>query len=171
MWPHRFGCILPTVVHGGGPSSQCKINSPIFCPEYVRFVIKFTEYWVEKCPLLKQIKLGRRISELLLQNKVWKRLCAVSSSTCFDGTNMHFCRETGYVANTRFFGLVWTPIWLTDSDISDLTSGMPALPALWQHRLPCGHVVVEHEMCGYCGPISLKSEDTLVPSTWDRRCH
>ena len=43
-----------------------------------------------------------------------------------------------------------------DSDISDLTSGMPALPALWQHRLPCGRVVVEHEMCGYCGPISLK---------------
>ena len=45
MCPHRFGCILP---HGGGPSSQCKIDAPIFCPEYVRFVIKFAKgahYW------------------------------------------------------------------------------------------------------------------------------
>ena len=43
--PHRFWCILP---HGGGPSSQCKIDAPIFCPEYVRFVIKFAKgahYW------------------------------------------------------------------------------------------------------------------------------
>ena len=45
MCPHRFGCISP---HGGGPSSQCKIDAPIFCPEYVRFVIKFAKgahYW------------------------------------------------------------------------------------------------------------------------------
>ena len=27
---------------------------------------------------------------------------------------------------------------------------------LWQHRLSCGPVIVDHEMCGYCGPISLK---------------
>ena len=52
-----------------------------------------------------------------------------------------------------------------DSDISDLTSGMPALPALWQHRLPCGRVVVEHEMCGYCGPISLKILWSPPPET------
>ena len=52
-----------------------------------------------------------------------------------------------------------------DSDISDLTSGMPALPALWQHRLPCGRVVVEHEMCGYCGPISLKILWSRAPET------
>ena len=52
-----------------------------------------------------------------------------------------------------------------DSDISDLTSGMPALPALWQHRLPYGRVVVEHEMCGYCGPISLKILWSPPPET------
>ena len=52
-----------------------------------------------------------------------------------------------------------------DSDISDLTSGMPALPALWQLRLPCGRVVVEHEMCGYCGPISLKILLSRPPET------
>ena len=100
---------------------------------------------------------------VLLQNKVWKRLCAVSSSTCFDGTNTYFCRETGYVANTRFFFVLFGLQF--DSDISDLTSRMPALPALWQHRLPCGRVVVEHEMCGYCGPISLKILWSPPPET------
>ena len=40
MCPHKSGCILP---HRGGPSSQCKIDAPIFCPEYVRFVIKFAK--------------------------------------------------------------------------------------------------------------------------------
>ena len=39
---------------------------------------------------------------VLLQDKVMQRLSAVST-TCFDGTNTHFRRETGYVANTRFF--------------------------------------------------------------------
>ena len=31
--------------------------------------------------------------------------------------------------------------------------------------LPCGRVVVEHEMCGYCGPISLKILLSRPPET------
>ena len=62
---------------------------------------------------------------VLLQDKVWQRLWAVSSSTCFHGTNTHFCRETGYIANTRFSGLVWTQIWLRylrfDSDLTQIS--------------------------------------------------
>ena len=64
-----------------------------------------------------------------------------------------------FAKRVNLFGLQF------DSDISDLTSGMPALPALWQHRLPCGRVVVEHEMCGYCGPISLKILWSPPPET------
>ena len=99
---------------------------------------------------------------VLLQNKVWKRLCAVSSSMALMEQIRTFVAKramSGIRAFLVLFGLQF------DSDISDLTSGMPALPALWQHRLPCGRVVVEHEMCGYCGPISLKILWSPPPET------
>ena len=103
---------------------------------------------------------------VLLQNKVWKRLFAVSSSTCFDGKNTYFCRETGYVANTRFFCLVWTPIWLRylRFDIGDASSAcsVATQAALWS-------------CCCWTWNVWLLwphiPEDTLVPSTWDRRSH
>ena len=46
-----------------------------------------------------------------LYNLCWPDdIIAFSSSACFDGTDTHLCRETGYVANTRFFDLVWIQI-------------------------------------------------------------
>ena len=53
-----------------------------------------------------------------LQDKVWKGLCAYSSPPCGNGSNTHFCRETGYVANTRFFRSF---LLRFDSDKWDLT--------------------------------------------------
>ena len=145
MWPHRFGCILPTVVHGGGPSSQGKIDSPIFCPEYVRFVIKFSE-----------LKSAHYWSKLNWEEEFQNYYCKIRCGRDY----ALFLLLHDFMEQIRvLFGLQF------DSDISVLTSGMPAQPALWQHRLPCGRVVVEHEMCGYCGPISLKILWSPPPET------
>ena len=142
IWISQFSNFLsqspPDVLDVGYPLFNCRIIGLTYWPwQHLQ-----SFHGVVKCIVLSQ-------------DKVWQRLCAVSS-TCFDGTNTHFRRETGYVANTRFF---WSCL------DSDLTSRMPALPALWQHRLPCGRVVVEHEMCGYCGPISLKILWSPPPET------
>ena len=76
-------------------------SNPQILAEWVEPIV-FIKNKILKNTLLNSIFMEwNRLMHFFLQDKVWKGLCTFSFSPCVNGSNTHFCREMGYVMNTR----------------------------------------------------------------------